>query len=112
MVAHKRRFSKKKDTQQAAAGSISARDLKLHFSLLLLVRRNKFLQISTRQFPSTEVLIFTHNLYMAVLVYIHELVVRARQLDSVTQLVRALHRRAGGSIPASDQAAFFTSVHG
>ena len=38
------------------------------------------------------------------LVYIHELVVRARQLDSVAQLVRALHRnhRAAGSIPARD----------
>ena len=36
------------------------------------------------------------------LVYIHKLVVRARQQDPVAQLVRALHRnrRAAGSIPA------------
>ena len=33
---------------------------------------------------------------------IHELVVKARQVDSVAQLVRALHwnRRTAGSIPA------------
>ena len=38
------------------------------------------------------------------LVYIHEHVARARQLVSVAQLVRALHRnrRAAGSIPARD----------
>ena len=37
-------------------------------------------------------------------IYIHELVVRARQLASVAQLVRALHRnhRATGSIPVRD----------
>ena len=37
-------------------------------------------------------------------IYIHELVVRAHQLDSVAQLVRALPRncRATGSIPARD----------
>ena len=39
------------------------------------------------------------------LVYIHELAVRARRLESVAQLVRVLHRnrRAAGSIPARDQ---------
>ena len=55
---------------------------------------------------SYKILIFTHNLYMAVLlVYIHELGARARQLMAyVAQLVRALHRnrRAAGSIPAWD----------
>ena len=37
------------------------------------------------------------------MVYIHELVVRARRQDSVAQLVRPLHRnrRTAGSIPAS-----------
>ena len=41
---------------------------------------------------------FLHTLY------IHELVIRDRQLASVAQLVRALHRnrRATGSIPARD----------
>ena len=36
--------------------------------------------------------------------YLQELVVRARQLDSVAQLDRALHwnRRAAGSIPARE----------
>ena len=36
------------------------------------------------------------------LVFMHELVVRARQLASVVQLVRVLHRnrKAAGSIPA------------
>ena len=44
------------------------------------------------------------NMACSTLVYIHELVVRARQLDAVAQLVRALHRnrKAAGSIPASD----------
>ena len=39
-----------------------------------------------------------------ILVPIHEFAVRARQLASVAQLVRALHRnrRAVGSIPARD----------
>jgi hypothetical protein len=37
---------------------------------------------------ANKILIFTHNLYMAsTLVYIHELVVRARQLASVAQRV-------------------------
>ena len=48
--------------------------------------------------------------------YIHELVVRARQLASVAQLVRALHRnrRAAVSIPARDLhvVAFFAAVPG
>ena len=46
---------------------------------------------------------------------IHELVVRARQLDSVAQLVRALHRnrRAAGSIPARGPiVAFFATAPG
>ena len=47
---------------------------------------------------------FYNKVYGGTLVYIHELVVRARQLASVAQLVRALHRnrRAAGSIPARD----------
>ena len=49
------------------------------------------------------------------LVFIHELVVRARQLASVAQLVRALHRnrRAAGSIPARGAiVAFFATARG
>ena len=55
---------------------------------------------------------------MTVLLYIyqvHELVVRAQQLSSVAQLVRALHRnrRAAGSIPArGPKVAFFAAVPG
>ena len=48
-------------------------------------------------------------------IYIHELVVRAQQLASVAQLVRALHRnrRATGSIPARGTiVTFFTAVPG
>ena len=48
-------------------------------------------------------------------IYIHELVVRARQQASVAQLVRALHRnrRAAGSIPArGPSVAFFTTAPG
>ena len=45
-------------------------------------------------------------------VYTQELVVRARQLASVAQLVRALHRnhRAAGSIPARGPIAWPTLV--
>ena len=43
-------------------------------------------------------------IYIYIHIHIHELVVRARQLPSVTQFVRALHRNRGaaGSIPARD----------
>ena len=43
---------------------------------------------------------------------VHELVVRARQLASVAQLVRALHRnrRAAGSIPARDLKLHFSQL--
>ena len=43
-------------------------------------------------------------------VYIHELVIRARQPSSVAQLVRALHRnrRVAGSIPARDLKLYFS----
>ena len=44
---------------------------------------------------------------------IHELVIRAQQLDSVAQLVRELHRnrKATGSIPATGRIiAFFAAV--
>ena len=46
------------------------------------------------------------------LVYIHELVVRARQLASVAQLVRALHRnrRAADSTPARDLQLHFSQL--
>ena len=50
-----------------------------------------------------KILIFTHMPYIGItFVYIAELVIRARQLDSVAQLVRALHwnHRAAGSMPA------------
>ena len=52
-----------------------------------------------------QILIFTHTPYNGItLAYIsvHELAIRDRQLDSVAQLLRALHRngRAAGSIPA------------
>ena len=48
-------------------------------------------------------------------IYMQELVVRVRQLASVAQLVRALHRnhRAAGSILArGPSVAFFTSAPG
>ena len=49
------------------------------------------------------------------LVYTHELAVRARQLASVAQLVRALHRnrRPAGSISSKGpKVAFFAAVPG
>ena len=51
--------------------------------------------------------IFTRNLTWQYPAYIHVLVVSARQLDSVAQLVRALHRnrRAAGTCVA-----FFAAV--
>ena len=61
-----------------------------------------------------KILIFTHTSYIT-LIYMHELVVRARQLDSVAQLVRALHRnrRTAGSIPATGPiVAYFAAAPG
>ena len=75
---------------------------------LLLVRsevrsfkRIKFtLEISIKTLPEL-ILSITHTPYIGITsVCIHELAVRARQLDSLAQLVRALNRRAAGSIPA------------
>ena len=88
----------------------------MYLSQLLLVRSNKWIKFtlkisiykSLQQLVQSsemlKILIFTHTPYIDfTLVFIHELVVRARQLTSVVaQLVRALHwnRRTAGSIPA------------
>ena len=69
------------------AGYIPAKDLQLYFLQLLLVRSNKCIKIykSLQQLllssEMLKILIFTHTSYIDVtLVFIHELVVRARQL--------------------------------
>ena len=67
--------------------------------------RNFHLQNSSIILSSemAKILVSIHTPYIGTtLVFIHERVVRARQLASVAQLVRALHqnRRAAASIPA------------
>ena len=78
------------------------------------INNDRSLSVLSSEIP--KILICTNTAYIGIaLVYIHELVVRVRQLASVAQLVRALYRNrtAAGSIPAREPSvSFFATVPG